>query len=68
MCVYVWGMHLCISCPGTVSVPSTLSVSEESGAVLVCATLAITPAAATTSRDVSVTLATSDGSGEVMKE
>ncbi len=38
-----------------------LSVAEEDGTVSVCAALAITPATATTSRAIMVTLATSDG-------
>ncbi len=40
-----------------------LSVAEEEGTVSVCATLAITPATATTSQPITVALATSDGTG-----
>ena len=45
-----------------------MSVAEKSGAVSVCVTLAITPATAATSQDISVTLATSDGTGKGMVE
>ena len=54
--------------PASVSIRAVLGVAEESGAVSVCATLAITPAIATTSRDISVTLATIDGTGESVVE
>ncbi len=50
--------------PATVSIPSMLSVAEEEGTVSICATLAITPATATTSRNITVSLATSDRTGK----
>ena len=41
-----------------------LSVAELEGAVSVCVTLAITPPTATTSRDLTLNLTTSDGTGK----
>ena len=53
----------CNICPGIASIPATVNVFELAGTVSVCAALAITPATATTPRDITVSLATSDGTG-----
>ena len=45
----------------TVSIPAVVSVGEEDGMVQVCATLS---AVEDTERDFTITLATSDGTGE----
>ena len=45
----------------TVSIPAVVSVGEEDGMVQVCATMS---AVEDTERDFTITLATSDGTGE----
>ena len=50
-----------VSSVPTVSVPAAVSVAEDGGSVMVCATLSGVPG--TTGRDFNVMLATSDGTG-----
>ena len=68
LCNILWELHysllftFCL-CSVEASVPAMLSIAEVDGPVSVCVTLAITPPTATTSRNLTLNLATSDGTG-----